>query len=495
MSLYHVEHGDCLPWLRTLDAASVDAVVSDVPSGIAFMGAEWDRDKGGRRAWVDWMREVLAECLRVTKPGGWALIWALPRTSHWTGTALEEAGWQVRDQVYHIFGSGFPKSLDASKALDKRRHDIAQIYKVTAWVAQARDEAGLSNKAIDDAFGFKGMAGHWTSQKSQPSIPTLEQVPALVDLLGQEPPEDIRRLLVDLNGKKGQPGAAWFERKVIGAKRGGMGSGKTFGMLQAFAEPSARGDEVLDITAPATEAAQRWEGYGTALKPAAEVWWLARAPMAGTLARNIEEHGAGALNLDGCRVETCDRAGRWPPHLLLTHSAECGKRCAPGCPVQVMDEQSGGGVSEYFPRFRYSPKPGSAERNAGCEHLPCVDWREDVAGCTPRSGQVYEAVGRAGAPRGNHHPTLKGIDLMRWLVRLVLPPGGGLVLDPFTGSGTTGIAALLEGGRFLGCEQDADYQRIALARLAHWAGVEPPEEVIKAKAKAGKPHQRGLFNA
>ncbi len=114
-----LHRGDCLEVLRTIPDASIDAVVTDPPAGISFMGRAWDHHKGGRDSWVSWMRDVAAECLRVLKPGAHALVWALPRTSHWTATAWENAGFEVRDCVNHVFGNGFPKSLDLSKAIDK----------------------------------------------------------------------------------------------------------------------------------------------------------------------------------------------------------------------------------------------------------------------------------------------------------------------------------------------------------------------------------------
>ena len=113
--------GDCLEVMAAMEANSVDAVVCDPPAGIAFMGRAWDSDKGGRDAWVAWLTKVMRECYRVAKPGAHALVWALPRTSGWTHRALEDAGWEVRDCVVHFFGSGFPKSLDIGKALDKTR--------------------------------------------------------------------------------------------------------------------------------------------------------------------------------------------------------------------------------------------------------------------------------------------------------------------------------------------------------------------------------------
>lgn len=113
--------GDCLEELKKLPENSVDSIVTDPPAGIGFMGKDWDHDKGGRDNWVSWMQEVAAECLRVLKPGGHALVWAIPRTSHWTATAWENAGFEVRDRIAHVFGSGFPKSLNIGKAVDKRK--------------------------------------------------------------------------------------------------------------------------------------------------------------------------------------------------------------------------------------------------------------------------------------------------------------------------------------------------------------------------------------
>jgi site-specific DNA-methyltransferase (adenine-specific) len=115
---YTLYCGDALEVLRTFADCSIDAIVTDPPAGIAFMGKEWDKDKGGRETWVDWMTAIAVECLRVIKPGGHALVWAIPRTSHWTGWAWEDAGWVPRDKIYHAFGSGFPKSHNVSVAID-----------------------------------------------------------------------------------------------------------------------------------------------------------------------------------------------------------------------------------------------------------------------------------------------------------------------------------------------------------------------------------------
>ena len=464
--------GDCLEVLRGIDSCSIDACVTDPPAGIAFMGKAWDGSKGGRDQWISWLASVMAEVLRVLRPGGHAVVWALPRTSHWTGMALETAGFEVRDCLTHLFGSGFPKSLDVSKAIDKAAGaDRQQVGSYTIG-----GNAGVSCK---DKGGTYGVG------------------------VGTAPPIDVA------------------------------------------------------ITAPSTEDAKRWDGWGTALKPAAEMWWLCRKPLGGTVAANVLEHGTGALNVDGCRVghsdplvtaertaprysgatmnggkrggvqsavASADPAGRWPPNVLLTHDPNCGAQCVDACPVRMLDEQSGdrpvgsvpavtgaravlgglagyqseprsmgdsGGASRFFPRFRYSPKPSTAEREAGLGDVARVDPSK-VTGRKPGSnGQDNPRSGMRGGERRNIHPTVKSIDLMRWLCRLITPPGG-LVVDPFCGSGTTGMACKIEGFRFVGIEQSAQYADIAGRRIAacRFGKAEP---LASPKVKADQ-RQMGLFD-
>ncbi len=215
-------------------------------------------------------------------------------------------------------------------------------------------------------------------------------------------------------------------------------------------------------------------GWGTRLKPAYEPILLARKPLEGTLRENLARHGTGALHIDACRNtpaaatptsgERCpgegrthagsaNPQGRWPAHLLLSHSLRCTPdRCQQGCPIGMLGEPH---------RFFYCAKPNRRERNIGCERLPRRTTQ------TFQIGAHNERKARA-RPVPNIHPTVKPIELMRWLVRL-LTPLDGLVLDPFTGSGTTGIAAILEDARFLGIEREDDYLPIARARIGHWA--------------------------
>jgi hypothetical protein len=380
--------------------------------------------------------------------------------------AIEDAGFEIRDSLHWVYGSGFPKSLDVSKAIDKQRHDRAEIYRVTAWVREARDAAGITNRDIDAAFGFAGMAGHWTSTKSQPAVPTLEQVPLLLGTLGVEfddAPEEIRRLLWDLNGRKGQPGENWWKREVVGKSENGIagGTGKHAGEDGSYGFAAE-----FNITTAATDAAKQWEGWGTALKPAHEIIVLARKPLIGTVAQNVLTHGTGALNIDGARVE----GGRWPANVIF--DTEAGA---------LLDRQEYG-ASRFFTAiewndntdlgidalFRYVPKPSKQERNAGLDGLPERPApKMDGGPFVSETGRDSTAV-----TARNHHPTVKPLALMRWLVRLVTPPGG-TVLEPFAGSGTTLMACVLEGFNGIGIEMTDEYLPIIEGRVK-WAQAQPP---------------------
>jgi site-specific DNA-methyltransferase (adenine-specific) len=411
-----VHVGDCLDVLRTMPDNSVDAVVTDPPAGIAFMGKDWDRDKGGRTAWVAWLTEIMTEARRVLKPGGHALVWALPRTSHWTATALEDAGLEIRDCVVHLFGSGFPKS-----------HDIG--------------------KAIDKAAGAER------------------------DVVGPNP-----------NRRTGRLSSATYERGNAAI-------------------------EAENITAPATPDAQRWDGWGTALKPGQEIWWLVRKPLQGTVAANVLAHGVGGLNVDGCRVEgpppkptlqprivgsnnnlhkegrlegvmsEPHPAGRWPTNLVLTHSASCadGGECADDCPAGELDRQSGTSSSTRNVRKAAgtSASNGVTLRDGYMMHTENVGGFNDSGGAS-RFYPVFRYQAKAPArerpklPDGTAWPTVKPLGLMRWLVRLITP-AGGTVLDMFAGTGTTAEACALEGMACVLIERDPTAVELIQVRLDRMA--------------------------
>jgi len=562
MKPYTLLHGDCLELLRTLPDNSVDAVVTDPPYGLSFMGKKWDYDVPSEDIW--------RECLRVLKPGGHLLAFAGTRTQHRMAVRIEDAGFEIRDMIAWVYGSGFPKSLDVSKAIDK--------------------EAGA-------------------------------------------------------------------EREVVGEKITGRALGGN-----NWREGDAGGQEMIPITAPATDAAKQWHGWGTALKPALEPITVARKPLIGTVADNVLEHGTGALNVDGCRVgaenmsEQFNRdwkqdgtfgngkrasygkqcpPGRWPANLIhdgseevvelfpsvktgaikpgqcrfggvfgtgakvhSSHSASTGSaarffacfprksnyggewqdqnpqqpaaqtatstlslqeqvaciaqkaaaiwpslgamqlnaQSEPFTPVtpsesKAIDETAmraiatiangflrdsqqerhtpcgslavsavtlgqtgtttitvslsrlggfvGSATSSITPlslghgeagcRIKYCAKASKADRDEGCEGLEAREGASTSNGGKAGKVMTVGAASLRGEPIAppksrNHHPTVKPADLMRYLCRLVTPPGG-VVLDPFMGSGSTGKAAILEGFRFIGCEREAEYLDIARARI------------------------------
>lgn len=228
-------------------------------------------------------------------------------------------------------------------------------------------------------------------------------------------------------------------------------------------------------------------GWGTALKPAYEPIILARKPLAATTEQNLTRHRTGALHIDPCRIHepegrrprrgpaharSASPHGRWPANLCLSHGASCTeRRCTPDCPISRLGHHA---------RFFYCPKTSRRERDAGCQQLA----RRTIQ--TFQIGAHNEHKAEA-CPVANIHPTVKPIELMRWLVRLLTPPGG-LVLDPFAGSGSTGAAAVLEGVRFHGIEREADYVPIARARLRYWAAA--PSQRPRRLRAGGRPENR-----
>jgi DNA modification methylase len=373
-----LHHGDCLDVLRTLPDNSVDSVVTDPPYGLAFMNKKWDYEVPSIEIW--------AECLRVLKPGGHLLAFAGTRTQHRMAVRIEDAGFEIRDMVAWVYGSGFPKSLDVSKAIDKA--------------------AGAER-----------------------------------DVVGPNP--------------NSRPNMVGVKASVL----------------------SPRVDS--PITAPATEAAKQWEGWGTALKPALEPITVARKPLVGTVASNVLTYGTGGLNVDGCRVSTTDsyKYPNGPGGKSLHYSSEARSADVRPNPTQMHAEgrwpanlihDGSEDVLSHLgsaARFFYCAKASKKDRDEGLDDVAVTaghdmtDRKEGSAGLNnPRTG-----AGRTSGAR-NHHPTVKPTDLMRYLCRLVTPPGG-VVLDPFMGSGSTGKAAKLEGFSFIGIEREAEYMEIARKRI------------------------------
>ena len=466
-----IYRGDCRKVMAALPAASVDHILTDPPYGLEFMGKGWDRGVPGAEFWE--------AALRVAKPGAMLMAFGGTRTHHRLMCAIEDAGWEIRDCLMWLYGTGFPKSLDVSKAIDKVRHDRPAILGVTTWLASARDAAGMTNAEIDAAFGFAGMAGHWTSTKSQPAVPTWEQWNALRAMLqfGDEMDAEVWRL----NGRKGKPGDAWAEREVVGQTDSRLDKGT--GVTVDFSGSTGRNaDGLLDITAPATDAAKLWDGWGTALKPAWEPIILAMKPCDGTFANNALTHGVAGINVDGGRVglmtqDEVDRSemstkadgwgmkprtwqgaepnGRWPANLILDEVAGA-----------ILDEDHGPtsvtGRRTQRSKSRWvsaeSPLPGQGTTNR--------KLTEYAGGPSNPSRFFYCAkASRKERGEGNTHPTVKPLALLRYLLTLLSTPTGGVVLDPFTGSGSTLVAARQLGRKAIGIEIEEKYCEIAAKRL------------------------------
>jgi len=501
--------GDCLQVMRGMEAESVDAIVTDPPYGLSFMGKKWDYDVPSVEVW--------RECLRVLKPGGHLLAFAGTRTQHRMACNIEDAGFEIRDMIAWVYGSGFPKSLDVSKAIDNAGGVVSS--KQAKLLRDRRELAGMSREEVAKHIGCTpSSVRDWEEGRAR-------AVGAPIEFIIPSP--EYRTKLAILLGYSSD------ERRLIGETTDRRGDGSVYGVGHS-GEVRSGGH---------TDAAKQWSGWGTALKPAMEPITVARKPLIGTVAENVLRHGTGAINVDGCRVEmaseedaaehryNCEggykRQKNWHLNDTSKGTLASGWKKPTGEPPQVQgrfpaniihdgsDEvvglfpQAGNGWKRNYgeedykgrqyaggsfggggyrggstycdsgsaARFFYCAKASKRDRDEGCEGL-----EERVAGV----GDVDESSGRdstkpgnqygegsrrrveAGLsptmPRRNHHPTVKPTDLMRYLCRLVTPPNG-IVLDPFMGSGSTGKACVLEGFGFIGIEREADYIEIARARI------------------------------
>lgn len=606
-TLMNLIHGDCIEEMAKMPGSSVDAIVTDPPYGIEFMGKNWDSfgrkkeykaqsdqgygDKGilpsyGRgglnkdrvkfhkRANEEFYKFSLAwalEALRILKPGGYLLAFGGTRTYHRLACAIEDAGFEIRDQIDWQYGSGFPKSLSIPKALDKAGgaspHEQADLLR------KRREAAGMSREHLASLIGCtESSVRDWEEGRARAKGAPIEHI---------IPSAEYREKLAQILGYSAD------ERQIIGVSIDRRDDGTSIGL----------GHTGTLRTGGHTTAAKKWSGWGTALKPAHEPICLAMKPLDGTFAENVQKWNVGGINIDACRIDLngdykskpngrpsltqlgdnydpekankADTVGRWPANLVLSHLPECIKigtkkvrgdgrdpqngerpsgfynvgsqkgaekpcgplygdadgtetvedwRCAEGCPIRDLDEQSGilksgdncvrtktgsfmehgglgragdvqttygdtGGASRFF----YTTKAGSDERwywckdckIAGCfaediisphcpkhgKNLATADFgplfggtETPVCSCPPSPRDVHEGHSLEA------HPTVKPVDLVSWLVRLVTPPGG-MVLDPFLGSGTTAIAASRQGFRWIGIEKTAEYIEISKARL------------------------------
>jgi DNA methylase len=465
-----VHLGDTLEVLRELPEASMDALVTDPPAGISFMRKEWD-DFRRRARFAAWMTSRATECLRVLKPGAHGLVWAIPRTSHWTATALEDAGFQVRDVITHHFGSGFPKSLDVSKAIDRAAGAERELLEEGPTVRRIRPGAdqvrsGTWDRLADRPYtlsvtapvtdaakrwggwgtGLKPASEHWILVRRPLSEPSIA-ANVLVHGTGGLNIDGCRAASGLGGGRDGEPSACRRYDQDPGAfsmapgRRGGDGSGRW----------------------PANLVFSHAEGC----RPAG----TSRVPT-GTAVRR-----AGVV---GGQVYSRGRWGHRPGTPDHTYAGADGLEaveawdCVDGCPVAQLDRQSG--VARDRSGIASARSGGIGGGLFGDGEADCIGGGFGDTGGASRFFYVAKAAAgerSQGLPPGylNRHPTVKPVELMRWLVRLVTPPGG-VVLDPFAGSGTTLVAAKLEGFRSIGIERDAESVEVCRRRLA-WATHQP----------------------
>jgi site-specific DNA-methyltransferase (adenine-specific) len=348
-----VHVGSNLDVLPTLADNSVDAIVTDPPYELGIMSNSWDNSG------IAYNVEVWRQCLRVLKPGGYLLAFGGTRTWHRLAVAIEDAGFEIRDNIAWLYGSGFPKSHSVGKAMDK---------------------------------------------------------------------------------------AAGATRTVVGQATTAIASGK---------DKIVGGEKPMFnlVGGPVTENAKAWEGWGTALKPAHEPVVLARKAVIGTIANNILTHGVGGLNIDATRI-----GERFPANIILDETT-----------AELLDEQADAS------RFFYVAKASKRDRNEGLDDLEAKSLGIkgsglarvcETCGVPQMTGCQCPDATYVNPGRKNFHPTVKPTALMQYLIRLVTPEGG-VVLDPFAGSGSTGKAAIRERKRFIGIELTVEYLPIIEGRLRH----------------------------
>jgi len=456
--------GDNLVTMRGMADASVDAIVTDPPAGIAFMSKSWDTDKGGRDAWIAWLAEVMAEAFRVAKPGAHAVVWALPRTSGWTHRAIEDAGWTVRDCLTHLFATGFPKSHNLPGGLGTALKPAAEFWYLArkpligtvAANVMAHGTGGLNIDGCrigtdwstdptrrgwqggnSKSVGVCGNFGNTGDRVAEPS--PAGRWPA--NVLLSHAPDCVEVGARRVKAHWGQPTRGDKSQTLY---RGGFvngGDGRPVGYADADGMETVTAWECAPGCAVAALDAQSGERGGHSV---------------GSLGKTYERDGKGFGSISESRK----------PH----DYGDTGGASRFFLNVAPIDAEDWDGV-----RFKYQAKASRAERNAGLDGMPERAAKDDhnllasTFRTDPRSPNGgYE--NKPAPPQSNGHPTVKPLSLMAWLVRLVTPPNG-LVLDPFTGSGSTGVACVREGFRFVGIEQDADYAAIAEARIAHAEAV------------------------
>jgi site-specific DNA-methyltransferase (adenine-specific) len=435
-----IYNADCLDVLKQLEDNSIDSVISDPPAGISFMNLNFDSDKGGRDQWIKWLTEIMNEVNRVLKPGGHILIWSIPRTQHWTATAIENAGFEIRDVIDHVFSTGWPKALNISKQIDK--------------------QAGVEREVV----GFDKTKYRPNSVKTHKS--------------GQSGNFGLKAegtgIITKPNTEEAQKWDGWFtalkpaHENWILARKQISENNIVDNILKYDTGAINIGDSRVDSYLP-----------GEFEKLSKRVQQPRNKLEKGNF------HARAHIEKQVIAESSMSPGGRFPCNLIFSHSVDCNENgCVDGCPIKILDGQSGvtksnkcekpsdcggntwGGTFQTNRGPRGYNDAGGASRFFNCfqpeedeffkEYMPFI--------YEPKPSGKEKDEGLEGE---NIHVTVKSMSLMNYLCKLITPPGG-TVLDMFMGSGTTGCSAIYWGFNFIGIELEKEYYDISKQRILHW---------------------------
>lgn len=492
---YKLYHGNMLDMLEVIQPETIDSVICDPPYELNFMGKGWDNSG------IAFQKETWQKCYEVLKPGGYLLAFGGSRTFHRITVAIEDAGFEIRDTIMWLYGSGFPKSMDISKQIDKKGgNDYSKQFAKD--LKQAREKRNLTMKYCDDKYCNGSTNWSWyEGRKDGCRVPDYETYLEII----KEFPElgKYKELIKEV------------EREVIGKGKAGL----TKGTIANFA-----GTTEFDITIPSTDLAKQWQGWGTTLKPSFEPIIVARKPFKGSLVDNVIEYGVGGINIDECRVGNeklvnkgmsslgvmhddnwvsnkeiiSEVNGRFPANTILTYDETDFDEVCGGFPNTKSVRSARGGatnkgelcfskfddIEKYecgfndsgsASRYFYTAKASKKDRDEGLD-----TFKEEKVN-DGRNTPIDNAFQRGETLRKNTHPTVKPTNLMQYLVRLV-SPNGATILDPFNGSGSTGKAVMYENKernknyKYIGIELTDEYLPISKARIEYVCNLEPEKD-------------------
>ena len=467
---YKLYHGNMLDMLKVIEPNSIDSIVCDPPYELNFMNKGWDCSG------IAFKIDTWQKCFDVLKEGGYLLAFGGTRTFHRIACAIEDAGFEIRDTIMWLYGSGFPKSMDISKQIDKRNGKQNEDFtKFGNYVKQCREAKGYSKNDIDKIMGTNTACAWWEGRIYKDDF--------IVQLPDKENYYKLKEIL-DMNNDFDYL-IEWqeAEREVIGKKQ----------KLESYQYKGnnvyqTNGDKekiTLDITMPSTDLAKQWQGWGTALKPSFEPIIIARKPFKGSLVDNVIEYGVGGINIDECRVETNDNlnGGAYSNNTKFLQNNVYGKYKKmkqeeykqpigrfPANTILTYDETPSDERLRYF----YCAKASKKDRDEG------LDNQQKQKVNDGRNTPIDNAFQRGETLRKNTHPTVKPTNLMQYLIRLVTP-NDGIILDPFNGSGSTGKAVMYENKehnknyKYIGIELTEEYLPISKARIEFVCGLNNEE--------------------